>query len=83
MTAPDFQALYTAWVQADRAWTAEIEKAFPKAWPGDVRYTRKGRGEPGTALHAAHAALDRAHIAFVSAGGNDWLMGRFGQRAAS
>lgn len=78
MTTPHhtrMQALYLAWSETDRAWVLEIEKAFPKDWPGDVRYIEKGKGEPGTPLRAAFDAMVAARDAFKQAGGDRWLMG--------
>ncbi len=63
--------LYEAWVAADQAWSAAIELAFPKEWPGDVRYIQKGKGEPGTLLRAAYETRQAAEEAFRAAGGFD------------
>jgi hypothetical protein len=45
---------WNAWIAADNAWHAEIEKAYPRQHAGDIRYTALGKGKPGTALRAAH-----------------------------
>ena len=39
----------------DDAWQAELVKAFGKR-AGDVRYTKAGEGEEGSALRLAHDA---------------------------
>ncbi len=48
--------------QADDAWGAELRRLFGKH-AGDVRYTQRGKGEPGSELrrlHDAKMAADRA-----------------------
>lgn len=44
--------LYREAVAADAAWMAAL-KAANLGRPGDVRYTKAGEGQPGTALRAA------------------------------
>lgn len=44
---------YADAVNADNAWSAELEKLFGKR-AGDVRYTEEGKGRPGTALNRAY-----------------------------
>lgn len=68
-TAMTIRELYEAWVAADQAWSHAIELAFPKEWPGDVRYMPKGKGEPGTLLRAACETRQEAEKAFRAAGG--------------
>lgn len=51
-TQTEVNVLFDAAVAADKEWTAEIEKAFPREWPGDVRYRVKAEGLPGTPLRA-------------------------------
>ena len=46
---------YAAHLAADEAWMDEIRRAFPREWAGDVRYTSRAHGEPGTPLAAAYA----------------------------
>jgi hypothetical protein len=75
------QALYDSWIAADRAWMDAIESAHPREWPGDVRYTSRGKGEPGSALRAAHDTFTAARDAFHAAGGSEWLQGRYATRA--
>lgn len=72
----DIVRLYHAWGAADDAWGRAIKQAYPKQWPGDVRYTERGKGAPGSALRAAYDAHQVAQKAFYNAGGADWLMGK-------
>jgi len=59
--------LYRKALATDDAWMAEIKRAFPSERAGDVRYTEKGHGEPGTLLADAYAAFraasDALHVA--------------------
>lgn len=62
-------APYPAAVAADEAWSAEGQRLFGARW-GDVRYTPRADGEPGTELRrlyeewrAALDALDASGIA--------------------
>lgn len=48
------QEAYDAHLAADHAWMMEIRRAFPKEWAGDVRYTPRAHGLPGTPLAAAY-----------------------------
>lgn len=48
-------AAYAAHLAADNAWMDEIRRAFPREWAGDVRYTPRAHGDPGTPLAAAYA----------------------------
>lgn len=48
------QEAYDAHLAADHAWMMEIRRAFPKEWPGDVRYTPRAHGLPGSPLAAAY-----------------------------
>ena len=53
---------YHAAIAADEAWSAELRRLFG-AKAGDVRYTKRGEGEPGSELrrlHDAKIAADRA-----------------------
>ncbi len=54
--------LYKLACAADDAWMDAIRAAFPRERAGDVRYTTKAQGEPGTPLRAAYdqfrAAVD-------------------------
>ena len=47
-------SIYEAHVAADRAWMVQIALAFPKEWPGDVRYTDRAHSRPGTKLRSAY-----------------------------
>lgn len=67
--------LHRAWSNADDKWMHELERAFPRRWPGDLRYTPKARGLPGTPLRAAYEAYTAAREAFYRAGGAEWLQG--------
>lgn len=67
---------YDALVEADRDWTVAIEKAFPKEHPGDVRYTERGKGAPGSELRAVHDEYVAAGAAFRAAGGFEALQGK-------
>lgn len=51
---PEHVAAYAAHLDADEAWMDEIRRAYPHEWAGDVRYTPRAHGEPGTALAAAY-----------------------------
>lgn len=70
------QQLHAAWLSADTAWTAAMQAAYPRAWPGDIRYIPKGRGELGTPLRAAYEAYTAARDAFHAAGGFGKLFNR-------
>lgn len=52
---PAAVAAYAAHLEADEAWMDEIRRTFPREYAGDVRYTWRAHGEPGTPLAAAHA----------------------------
>lgn len=68
--------LWEAHIAADRAWMAEIEKAFTKEWPGDVRYTAKAKGEPCTDLRLAYLNFLETRKDFDNAGGCEALHGK-------
>ena len=63
----DQTAAYMAFENADRAWHAAIVAAFPKRWPGDVRYQPEGMGSPGTALRAAYDEFHRTRVVWDEA----------------
>lgn len=69
--ASEIQILHAEFVAADRAWQAEIERCFPKEWPGDVRYTKRAEGEPGSDLRSKHEAFAAARDAWQKAIGID------------
>jgi hypothetical protein len=50
-------------LETDQAWSIELQRLFGKR-AGDVRYTKQGKGEPGTALHAIWQAREAADIAW-------------------
>lgn len=52
--------LYLKCLEAEAAWMREIEASLPGR-PGDVRYTPAAKGEPGTALAAAHERFMQIH----------------------
>ena len=56
MPALSQQALtaYADHLDADEAWMDEIRRTFTGEWAGDVRYTSRAHGEPGTSLAAAY-----------------------------
>jgi hypothetical protein len=54
---------YEIAIATDQAWMTEIRKAFPYQRAGDVRYTDKANGEPGTPLRAAYEAYVAARDA--------------------
>lgn len=56
---------YKAWAAADDAWHALLKAQFGRD-AGDVRYTARGRGEPGTALRAAHDEFKRTQDVYYS-----------------
>lgn len=56
MTQPE---AYRAFIATDVTWSAELRKHFGKN-AGDVRYTSKGEGEPGTPLNDAYLAFKSA-----------------------
>lgn len=43
--------------QADNAWSRELVRLFGKRL-GDVRYTKEGKGEPGSVLRSLYEARD-------------------------
>lgn len=51
---PAHVAAYAAHLNADEAWMDEIRRTYPREWAGDVRYTSRAHGEPGTPLAAAY-----------------------------
>jgi hypothetical protein len=51
-------AAYHAFAAADAAWSAMLGKLFGRN-AGDVRYTKAGKGEPGTELRALSDEFDR------------------------
>lgn len=53
------QEAFQAFVAADKAWSAELRKAFGKN-AGDIRYTKQGEGSPGTPLNDAYLAFKKA-----------------------
>ncbi len=55
---PATMSLYSAAITADRRWSAELSRLFGKQ-AGDVRYTKRGEGEPGTELNAAYREFTR------------------------
>lgn len=55
---------------ADEAWSALLRKEFGKQ-AGDVRYTTRGKGEPGTILRAAYDTRDAARIVYDRSCGMD------------
>ena len=57
---------YDAHLAADKAWMDEIRRAFPREWAGDVRYTHRAHGEPGTPLAAAYARYRETRVAWES-----------------
>jgi hypothetical protein len=50
-------------LETDQAWSAELQRLFGKR-AGDVRYTKQGKGAPGTALRAIYEAREAADIAW-------------------
>lgn len=54
---------YRRAVMADEAWMREIRRAFPNERAGDVRYTPKAKGKPGTTLRKAYREFAVASIA--------------------
>lgn len=44
----------------DDLWMNEIQLAFPRERAGDVRYTRKAKGEPGSHLETAYKRVATA-----------------------
>lgn len=44
---------YYAALEADKAWSAELSRLFGKR-AGDVRYTKQGEGEAGSALNTLY-----------------------------
>lgn len=59
--------LYRAAMAADDAWSDELQRLFGKR-AGDARYTREGKGEPGTDLRRLHDAKLAADAAMRAAG---------------
>jgi len=53
---------YWEFQAADEAWSRLLQAQFGKA-AGDVRYTKRGEGEPGSALRQAHDAFHAARKA--------------------
>lgn len=51
---PAAVAAYAAHLDADEAWMDEIRRTYPREWAGDVRYTARAHGAPGTPLAAAY-----------------------------
>jgi hypothetical protein len=51
---PKHRAYFKA-IAADDAWSQELQRLFGKR-AGDIRYTEKGRGTPGSKLRKLHNA---------------------------
>jgi len=47
---------YHAFAAADAAWSQELQRQFGSQ-AGDIRYTKAGKGEPGTHLRTLHDAF--------------------------
>lgn len=58
--------LYSDWLAADEAWSAELHRLFGSD-AGDVRYTRRGKGDPGSRLRELYDAFDKARDAWNEA----------------
>ena len=54
---------HRAALDTDRAWSAELVKAFGRN-AGDMRYVKAGQGDPGTPLRAAYEARHTASTAW-------------------
>lgn len=52
------EAIYSAWLAADEAWSAEGIRIFGKAW-GDRRYTTAGQGGANTELRKHYEAFHK------------------------
>ena len=59
-------AAYYAFQAADDAWSAELQKQFGRN-AGDIRYTPRGRGEPGSKLAELHAEFHRTQAEWTAA----------------
>lgn len=59
-------SLYHAAIAADAAWSAELKRQFGKN-AGDVRYTARGKGEPGSELRRLHATFRSTSDAWLKA----------------
>jgi hypothetical protein len=57
-------ALYYAALEADNAWQAELVRLFKKN-AGDIRYTDKGKGDPGSVLRTLHDQAETAKSAWM------------------
>ena len=55
--------LYHAWLAADDAWSAELQRVFGK-FASDYRYTKAGKGEAGSTLRRLHDAIEPARLAY-------------------
>jgi hypothetical protein len=53
-----------------------MEKTFPDAFPGVIRFRTQAHGQPETDLRRAYDACRAAENAFKDAGGEAWLMGK-------
>jgi hypothetical protein len=62
----DKNQLYKAALNADEAWSNELERLFGKH-AGDVRYTKAGMGEPGSKLRLLIEAFRKANDAWIAA----------------
>jgi hypothetical protein len=62
-----FDKAYSDHEAADARWMAEIRKAFPREWAGDVRYTYRAQGDDGTPLRAAYDEYLRTRQTFEAA----------------
>lgn len=59
-----FNEAYDAHATADKAWMDQIRRAYPHEWAGDVRYTDRAHGAPGTPLRAAYDEYMRTRAVF-------------------
>lgn len=62
--ASAYESTYEAFARTDAEWSAEIERAFPGEHPGDVRFTVRGQGQPGSALREKYEAWAAARDAW-------------------
>lgn len=68
--------LYAVALAADQAWGDELRRLFGKN-AGDIRYTKRGQGEPGSELrrlHDAKLAADAALRASCAASRALWML---------
>lgn len=57
--------LYRAALAAEDAWMGELRRVVGRGHLGDIRYTDRAKGDPGSALRVLHDASTAATDAWI------------------